>query len=125
MAAAADEPASRIPPDALMIPTQAPRQFHREGWVYEEKVDGWRILAGATRLDVLVAELVLGGMTGLELVAHRSVMRARGTACGRHRGQRPSELRAEALRSAACLEKPVEPLELIREIARHARSAAS
>jgi hypothetical protein len=28
-----------------MIPTQAPEPFHRDGWVYEEKVDGWRILA--------------------------------------------------------------------------------
>jgi bifunctional non-homologous end joining protein LigD len=28
-----------------MIPTQVPEPFHRDGWVYEEKVDGWRILA--------------------------------------------------------------------------------
>jgi hypothetical protein len=27
-----------------MIPTQVPEPFHRDGWVYEEKVDGWRIL---------------------------------------------------------------------------------
>jgi ATP-dependent DNA ligase len=29
------------PPD----PDQVPEPFHRDGWVYEEKVDGWRILA--------------------------------------------------------------------------------
>jgi bifunctional non-homologous end joining protein LigD len=27
-----------------MVPTQVPEPFHRDGWVYEEKVDGWRIL---------------------------------------------------------------------------------
>jgi hypothetical protein len=26
-----------------VIPTQIPEPFHRDGWVYEEKVDGWRI----------------------------------------------------------------------------------
>jgi len=29
----------------LMHPTLIPRPFHREGWVYEEKYDGWRIVA--------------------------------------------------------------------------------
>jgi bifunctional non-homologous end joining protein LigD len=28
-----------------MIPTQVREPFHRDGWVYEEKVDGWRIIA--------------------------------------------------------------------------------
>jgi len=28
-----------------MAATQVARAFHREGWVYEEKVDGWRLLA--------------------------------------------------------------------------------
>ena len=28
-----------------MAATQVPRPFHRSGWVYEEKVDGWRVLA--------------------------------------------------------------------------------
>src|SRR5215813_8158130 len=28
-----------------MAPTLVREPFHREGWVYEEKVDGWRILA--------------------------------------------------------------------------------
>jgi hypothetical protein len=28
-----------------MIPTLVPEPFHRPGWIYEEKVDGWRILA--------------------------------------------------------------------------------
>jgi bifunctional non-homologous end joining protein LigD len=34
-----------IPPYAPMIPTQVHEPFHRDGWIYEEKVDGWRILA--------------------------------------------------------------------------------
>jgi bifunctional non-homologous end joining protein LigD len=29
----------------LMQPTLVAKPFHREGWVYEEKVDGWRMLA--------------------------------------------------------------------------------
>ena len=28
-----------------MHPTLIARPFHREGWVYEEKYDGWGILA--------------------------------------------------------------------------------
>jgi ATP-dependent DNA ligase len=28
-----------------MIPTQVKKPFHRDGWVYEEKIDGWRMLA--------------------------------------------------------------------------------
>jgi bifunctional non-homologous end joining protein LigD len=28
-----------------MAPTQVREPFHRDGWVYEEKVDGWRIVA--------------------------------------------------------------------------------
>jgi hypothetical protein len=34
-----------LPSDiALMHPTLIARPFHREGWVYEEKYDGWRPL---------------------------------------------------------------------------------
>jgi ATP-dependent DNA ligase len=33
-----------IPQYAPMIPTQV-EPFHRDGWVYEEKIDGWRLLA--------------------------------------------------------------------------------
>src|SRR5262245_8843173 len=29
----------------LMAPTQVREPFHRPGWIYEEKVDGWRMLA--------------------------------------------------------------------------------
>jgi bifunctional non-homologous end joining protein LigD len=29
----------------LMHPNQVARPFHRDGWIYEEKVDGWRMLA--------------------------------------------------------------------------------
>lgn len=28
-----------------MAATEVARPFHRHGWVYEEKVDGWRVLA--------------------------------------------------------------------------------
>ena len=28
-----------------MAPTQVRDPFHRDGWIYEEKVDGWRIVA--------------------------------------------------------------------------------
>ena len=28
-----------------MAATQVAKPFHRPGWVYEEKVDGWRVLA--------------------------------------------------------------------------------
>ncbi len=28
-----------------MAPTRVREPFHRDGWVYEEKVDGWRMLA--------------------------------------------------------------------------------
>jgi bifunctional non-homologous end joining protein LigD len=34
-----------MPAIAAMHPTQVARPFHHEGWVYEEKVDGWRLLA--------------------------------------------------------------------------------
>lgn len=27
-----------------MYATELPRPFHRDGWIYEEKVDGWRML---------------------------------------------------------------------------------
>lgn len=29
----------------MMQPTLLARPFHREGWVFEEKIDGWRMLA--------------------------------------------------------------------------------
>ena len=28
-----------------MAPTQIREPFHRDGWVFEEKVDGWRMVA--------------------------------------------------------------------------------
>ena len=34
-----------IPAIRITQPTLVSRPFHREGWVYEEKVDGWRMLA--------------------------------------------------------------------------------
>jgi bifunctional non-homologous end joining protein LigD len=35
-----------------MAPTRVREPFHRDGWVYEEKVDGWRILAFQDRARV-------------------------------------------------------------------------
>jgi hypothetical protein len=34
-----------VPRYAPMIPTLVAKPFHREGWVYEEKIDGYRMLA--------------------------------------------------------------------------------
>ena len=34
-----------LPHITPMAPTFVARPFHRAGWVYEEKVDGWRMLA--------------------------------------------------------------------------------
>jgi bifunctional non-homologous end joining protein LigD len=35
-----------VPPQYVpMVPTLVREPFHRPGWIYEEKVDGWRILA--------------------------------------------------------------------------------
>jgi bifunctional non-homologous end joining protein LigD len=36
---------SLIPHYSPMAPTLVREPFHRDGWVYEEKVDGWRIVA--------------------------------------------------------------------------------
>ena len=33
-----------LPPFTPMAPTQVREPFHRDGWVYEEKGDGWRML---------------------------------------------------------------------------------
>jgi ATP dependent DNA ligase domain len=34
-----------VPSHTPMAPTRVREPFHRAGWVYEEKVDGWRMLA--------------------------------------------------------------------------------
>jgi ATP-dependent DNA ligase len=36
---------SRLPTISPTHPTLVREPFHRDGWVYEEKYDGWRILA--------------------------------------------------------------------------------
>ena len=36
---------SSLPTVDLMHPTQIAKPFHRAGWIYEEKVDGWRMVA--------------------------------------------------------------------------------
>jgi bifunctional non-homologous end joining protein LigD len=38
-----------IPQYVPLAPTLVPKPFHREGWVYEEKVDGYRMLAYKAR----------------------------------------------------------------------------
>src|SRR5215471_1707519 len=37
--------ASCSPITRRMAPTLVREPFHRDGWIYEEKVDGWRLLA--------------------------------------------------------------------------------
>jgi bifunctional non-homologous end joining protein LigD len=37
--------AEPLPAVDLMHATQLPKPFHRAGWVYEEKYDGWRVVA--------------------------------------------------------------------------------
>jgi len=34
-----------LPAVALMHPKLIHRPIHHEGWIYEEKVDGWRLVA--------------------------------------------------------------------------------
>ena len=50
---------SSLPTVDLMHPTQIAKPFHRAGWIYEEKVDGWRMVAhkvaGTVRLVSLSA----------------------------------------------------------------------
>jgi hypothetical protein len=38
-----------VPRYAPMMPALVPEPFHRAGWVYEEKVDGWQKIAGMVR----------------------------------------------------------------------------
>ena len=38
-------PVATLPTYSPMIPTLIAKPFHRDGWVYEEKVDGYRMLA--------------------------------------------------------------------------------
>jgi bifunctional non-homologous end joining protein LigD len=37
--------APNLPTVALMQPTLVTKPFHRAGWIYEEKYDGWRVVA--------------------------------------------------------------------------------
>jgi bifunctional non-homologous end joining protein LigD len=41
-----------LPAIELMHPTQISRPFYREGWVFEEKVDGYRMVAYKDRQGV-------------------------------------------------------------------------
>jgi ATP-dependent DNA ligase len=46
-----------------MHATELPKPFHRPGWVYEEKYDGWRMVA-----DELASEVTLTGRSGVDHV---------------------------------------------------------
>src|SRR4029450_11111673 len=37
-------PRRKVPHYAPMIASQIKQPFHRDGWIYEEKIDGWRML---------------------------------------------------------------------------------
>jgi bifunctional non-homologous end joining protein LigD len=37
-----------------MHPTELPKPFHRDGWVYEEKYDGWRMVAKKSGSEVIL-----------------------------------------------------------------------
>lgn len=41
-----------LPKSEPMIPTLVPKPFHRDGWAYEEKVDGYRMIAYKAGLRV-------------------------------------------------------------------------
>ena len=42
-----------------MHPTLVARAFHRKGWVYEEKYDGWRLTFLTGRCSAFTTVLVL------------------------------------------------------------------
>lgn len=44
-----------LPTVALMQPALVAQPFHRDGWVYEEKYDGWRMIAYKDRGQVRLA----------------------------------------------------------------------
>ena len=44
-----------------MHPTELPKPFHRDGWVYEEKYDGWRMVA-----EKLGSQVTLTSRNGLD-----------------------------------------------------------
>jgi CheY-like chemotaxis protein len=72
---------------------------------------------------IVVADLALPGMTGMEVVTQWSLARLLAPPVIAIAVTGYPELRAEALRAGftAFLEKPVDPLVLVQEIARHAK----
>ena len=52
-----------------MHPTLLPRPFHHDGWVYEEKVDGYRMVA-AKAGGVVQLIKAFGGKEGFEKTVH-------------------------------------------------------
>ena len=64
-----------------MAPTLVRPPFHRDGWVYEEKVDGWRILAykDGPRVRLISRNAVDHTARFRELAAAIARLRARET----------------------------------------------
>jgi CheY-like chemotaxis protein len=71
-------------------------------------------------VDIVIADLALPGMSGMEVVTHWSLARLLAPPVIAIAVTAHPELRAEALRAGftAVLEKAVDPLELVQEIAR-------
>jgi hypothetical protein len=90
-----DRPAtSGLPQYVPMQPTLVREPFHRPGWIYEEKVDGWRILAykDGARVRLFsrsgrcpLAARCPGRTRGK---GHAEGSRSRGTGCNRSRSAR-------------------------------------
>jgi ATP-dependent DNA ligase len=60
-----------MPKYMTMAPTLVREPFRREGWVFEEKVEGWRIVAYKDSDRVrLVSHRVFPGPSELALEAH-------------------------------------------------------
>ena len=68
---------------APMAPTLVRPPFHRDGWVYEEKVDGWRMLAykDGARVRLISRNAVDHTQRFRELAAAIAELRARTLSC--------------------------------------------
>ena len=97
----------------------------RAGAIVSTATDGPSALQGLQKnpVDIVVADLALPGMTGMEVVTHWSRARLLAPPVIAIAVTGHPELRADALRAGftAFLEKPVDPLKLVQEIARHAK----
>ena len=69
-----------VPQAVELIHLQRARPFHRDGWIYEEKYDGWRVVAFKDG-----ARVRLGSRTGRDNAARspRLPRRSLGSGCRR------------------------------------------